>query len=96
LLAHGKAVLDTVVAYLNRNQGVTVTVDGYTDNTGTDKINNPLSIKRADAAKAYMVSKGIAADRLITAGYGSKDPIADNKTAAGRKKNRRIEIKIKE
>ena len=51
---------------------------------------------RADATKAYLVSKGIAADRMTTAGYGSTNPIADNKTAAGRKKNRRIEIKIKE
>ena len=89
-------MLDTVVAYLNRNEGVNVTIDGYTDNTGKDKINNPLSVKRADATKAYLVSKGIAADRMTTAGYGSTNPIADNKTAAGRKKNRRIEIKIKE
>ena len=96
LLTHGKGILDTVVAYLNRNTGVNVTIDGYTDNTGTDKINNPLSVRRAEATKAYLVSKGIAADRMTTAGFGSKDPIADNKTAAGRKKNRRIEIKIKE
>jgi outer membrane protein OmpA-like peptidoglycan-associated protein len=96
LLPHGKLILDTVVAYLNRNTGVNVTVDGYTDNTGSDKINNPLSVKRAEAAKAYLVSKGINADRMTTAGFGSKDPVADNKTADGRKKNRRIEIKIKE
>jgi outer membrane protein OmpA-like peptidoglycan-associated protein len=96
LLAHGKSVLDTVVAYLNLHQGVNVTVDGYTDNTGTDKINDPLSVKRAEAAKAYIVSKGIDADRMTVAGFGSKDPIATNKTAAGRKQNRRIEIKIKE
>ena len=81
---------------MNRNTGVNITIDGYTDNTGTDKINNPLSVRRAEATKAYLVSKGIAADRMTTAGFGSKDPVADNKTAAGRKKNRRIEIKIKE
>ncbi len=96
LLTHGKGILDTVVAYLNKHQGVNVTVDGYTDNTGTDKINDPLSVRRAEAAKNYMVSKGIDADRMTTAGFGSKDPIATNKTAAGRKQNRRIEIKIKE
>jgi outer membrane protein OmpA-like peptidoglycan-associated protein len=96
LLAHGKSVLDTVVAYLNLHKGVNVTVDGYTDNTGTYKINDPLSVKRAEAAKAYIVSKGIDADRMTVAGFGSKDPIATNKTAAGRKQNRRIEIKIKE
>ena len=95
LLLHGRGILDTVVAYLNRNDAVNVTIDGYTDNSGSDKINNPLSVKRAEATKKYLVSKGIAADRMTTAGFGSTNPIADNKTAAGRKKNRRIEIKIK-
>ena len=96
LLPHGKLILDTVVNYLNRNTAVNITVDGHTDNTGTDKINDPLSVKRAEASKAYMVSKGIDAARMTTAGFGSKQPIADNKTADGRKKNRRIEIKIRE
>ncbi|MEY2918679.1 MAG: hypothetical protein RIS73_2393, partial [Bacteroidota bacterium] len=96
LLPHGKLILDTVVNYLNRNGAVNITVEGHTDNTGSDKINNPLSVKRAEASKAYMVSKGIDAARMTTGGFGSKQPIADNKTADGRKKNRRIEIKIKE
>lgn len=96
LLPQGKRILDTVVLYLNKNTGVDVTVDGHTDNSGTDKINTPLSLKRANAAKAYMVSKGIAASRMTTAGFGSKQPIENNKTPAGRKKNRRIEIKIKQ
>jgi OmpA-OmpF porin, OOP family len=96
LLPHGKLILDTVVNYLNRNGAVNITVDGHTDNTGSDKVNDPLSVKRAEASKAYMVSKGIDAARMTTGGFGSKQPIADNKTADGRKKNRRIEIKIKE
>jgi outer membrane protein OmpA-like peptidoglycan-associated protein len=96
LLSGGKLILDTVVNYLNTNSGVNVTVDGHTDNSGTDKINDPLSLKRAEASKAYIVSKGIASDRMTTGGFGSKQPVADNKTAEGRKKNRRIEIKIKE
>ena len=95
LLAKGKPVLDTVVAYLKRNPDVEVTIDGHTDNTGSDKVNHPLSVKRAEATKAYLVSKGIRADRLTTAGFGSTQPVADNKTAEGRQKNRRIEIKIK-
>ena len=95
LLLHGRGILDTVVAYLTRNDGVNVTIDGYTDNSGSDKINNPLSVKRSAATKKYLISKGIAEERMTTAGYGSTNPIADNKTAAGRKKNRRIEIKIK-
>ena len=94
LLPEGKLLLDTVVPYLKRNADVNVTIDGHTDNTGSDRINNPLSKKRADATKAYLVSKGINADRMITAGYGSTQPVADNKTAQGRRLNRRIEIRI--
>jgi outer membrane protein OmpA-like peptidoglycan-associated protein len=59
------------------------------------EINNPLSKKRANATKAYLVSKGIDAGRMTTAGYGSTQPVADNKTAKGRRLNRRIEIRIK-
>jgi len=95
LLAKGKPILDTVVAYLKRNPDVEVTIDGHTDNIGSDKVNNPLSVRRAEATKKYLVSKGINADRLVTAGFGSTQPVADNKTAEGRQKNRRIEIKIK-
>jgi len=95
LLPEGKKILDTVVAYLKRNAEVNVTIDGHTDNTGSDRINNPLSKKRADATKAYLVSKGINGERMTTAGFGSTQPVADNKTAAGRRMNRRIEIRIK-
>ena len=95
LLPKGKLLLDTVVNYLNRNSGVDVTIDGHTDNTGSDKVNDALSLKRAEATKAYIVSRGIDANRMTTAGYGSKQPHDDNKTAEGRRKNRRIEIKIK-
>jgi OmpA-OmpF porin, OOP family len=95
LLSKGKPILDTVVAYLKRNSDVEVTIDGHTDNVGSDKVNNPLSVKRAEATKKYLVSKGINADRLVTAGFGSTQPVADNNTAEGRQKNRRIEIKIK-
>ena len=60
-----------------------------------DKVNIPLSVRRAEACKKYLVSKGISAERMTTAGFGSTQPVADNKTAEGRQKNRRIEIKIK-
>jgi outer membrane protein OmpA-like peptidoglycan-associated protein len=95
LLPKGRSVLDTVAAYLNRNPDVSVTIDGHTDNTGSDRVNNPLSVRRAEASKAYLVKKGIRADRMTTAGFGSTQPVADNKTAEGRQKNRRIEVKIK-
>ncbi len=94
LLPNGQTVLDIVVTYLNNHPSVNVSLTGYTDNTGNDKINQPLSEKRAESAKAYLVSKGIADSRMTTAGYGSTNPVADNKTAAGRTKNRRIEIRV--
>ena len=80
---------------MKRNADVSVTIDGHTDNTGSDKVNIPLSVRRAEACKKYLVSKGISAERMTTAGFGSTQPVADNKTAEGRQKNRRIEIKIK-
>ncbi len=71
-------------------------VDGYSDNTGSDKINNPLSLKRANTVKAYLFSKKIAAERLLTDGFGSAKPVADNKTAKGRAQNRRVELRVQE
>ncbi len=71
-----------------------VSIEGHTDGTGTDKVNQPLSEKRAAAAMAYLVSKGVEADRMTSSGYGASQPVADNKTAAGKAKNRRVEIKI--
>jgi outer membrane protein OmpA-like peptidoglycan-associated protein len=94
LLTAGKKELDVVADFLNKNPNVKVSIEGHTDNSGSDKVNQPLSEKRAEAAKAYLVSKGIAADRMVTSGYGSTQPVADNKTAAGKQKNRRVEIKI--
>ena len=95
LLSKGKPVLDTVAAYLKKNPDVEVTIDGHTDNTGSDEVNNPLSVQRAEGAKKYLVSKGVDAVRLVTKGFGSTQPVADNETEEGRAKNRRIEIKIK-
>jgi outer membrane protein OmpA-like peptidoglycan-associated protein len=94
LTAAGKKELDLVVNYMSQHQGVSVKFDGYTDNSGSDKVNNPLSEKRAEAAKAYLVSKGIPDSRIVTEGHGSADPVADNKTAAGRAKNRRVEARV--
>ena len=94
LLPRGRSILDTAATYLHNHPAVNVVIEGHTDNTGTDKINDLLSKKRADAAKAYLVSKGIAEDRMTTKGYGSTNPIADNKTSEGRAINRRIEIRI--
>ena len=65
---------------------------GHTDSVGSDAYNQKLSVRRAEAVKAYLVSKGIEKNRVYTEGKGEKQPVADNKTAAGRAKNRRVEI----
>ena len=89
-----KKVLDQVVSILNQYPAYHVNVEGYTDNTGSDEINNKLSAERAKVCADYIISKGIDASRVSSAGFGSKNPIADNATAAGRAKNRRTEFKM--
>lgn len=84
--------LDDVAGFLNKNKEANLTVAGYTDDRGDAKKNEKLSASRADAVKAYLVKKGIAADRIATKGEGAAKPVADNKTAEGRAKNRRVEI----
>ncbi|HNQ00543.1 MAG TPA: OmpA family protein, partial [Bacteroidia bacterium] len=70
-----------------------LSVEGHTDNTGNPEKNVTLSQKRCESVKNYLVSKGIDANRLTATGYGDTRPIADNKTADGRAKNRRVELK---
>jgi OOP family OmpA-OmpF porin len=67
---------------------------GHTDSVGTDAYNQRLSVRRAEAVKAYLVSKGIEKNRVYTEGKGEKQPVADNKSADGRAKNRRVEIEV--
>jgi outer membrane protein OmpA-like peptidoglycan-associated protein len=69
---------------------------GHTDNTGSDAINNPLSVNRAQSARDYLVSRGVNASRMAIDGQGSREPIADNATEAGRARNRRIDIFLAE
>jgi outer membrane protein OmpA-like peptidoglycan-associated protein len=87
--------LDTVVAILEKNPEIKLSVNGYTDNSGTVIINQKLSEKRAESVKGYLVQKGIASGRITAIGYGQEHPISDNKTAEGRKKNRRVELSLK-
>ncbi len=69
-------------------------MEGHTDNAGNDDANMTLSQDRADVVKAWLVGKGISEDRIKSEGFGETMPIADNNTAAGRTKNRRIDIKM--
>jgi outer membrane protein OmpA-like peptidoglycan-associated protein len=89
-------VLNHFATSLNQNPVTTVTIIGHTDNTGSDAINNPLSVDRADAARDYLVSRGVARTRIVTDGRGSREPLADNSTQQGRDKNRRVEIFVAE
>lgn len=84
--------LNEVVDFANKYKDAGLTVVGYTDSRGSDKLNKGLSERRAASVKAYLVKKGVAASRISAKGEGASHPIADNKTAAGRAQNRRVEI----
>ncbi len=90
------AVLDRFATTLNQNPVTTVRVVGHTDNVGSDAVNNPLSVNRAAATRDYLVSRGVAGNRIAIDGRGSREPIADNATAAGKARNRRVEIFVAE
>jgi len=91
-----RPVLDRFASTLQQNPVTTVRIIGYTDNTGSDAINNPLSVNRASATRDYLVSQGVAANRISIDGRGSRDPVADNATVSGRAANRRVEIFVAE
>ena len=86
--------LDSVATVLKTYPDSTIIVSGHTDTTGTDAINNPLSLNRASSVASYLESQGISTSRITSRGYGSKQPVASNATLAGRAQNRRVEIAI--
>ena len=95
LLAKSNASLNNVVTILNDNLGYKVDIAGHTDNTGKADKNQILSEARANAVKAYFVTKGVDESRLNATGFGPDKPIADNKTAKGRTQNRRVEMTVR-
>jgi OOP family OmpA-OmpF porin len=94
LKAEGKAKLDDLVAKVKGINLEVIIAVGHTDSVGGDPYNQKLSVKRSEAVKAYLVSKGIEKNRVYTEGKGEKQPVADNKTKDGRAKNRRVEIEV--
>jgi len=91
-----RPVLDRLASTLNQHPVTTVTIIGHTDSTGSDSVNDPLSINRAASTRDYLVQRGVSAQRIAVDGRGSRQPVADNTTAAGRAMNRRVEIFIAE
>lgn len=89
-------VLNQFAGTLNANPTTSVTIVGHTDSSGSDAINEPLSRDRANSARDYLVSRGVAATRIGTDGRGAREPVADNNTTAGRAKNRRVEVFVAE
>lgn len=95
LLGPARTKLDQVAQVLSQQDGESaIRVEGYTDSTGTAAVNERLSQARADSVRSYLVSRGIAADRVTAVGLGPQNPVADNGSAEGRANNRRVEIVI--
>ena len=94
LKPEGKAKLDDLVSKMGGINLEVIIAVGHTDSVGTDAYNQKLSVRRSESVKSYLVAKGVEKNRVYTEGKGEKQPVADNKTAEGRAKNRRVEIEV--
>lgn len=90
----GRAALDNLIYKIDQIELEVVIAVGHTDSIGSDQYNMKLGERRANAVKAYLVSRGIPAHRVYAESKGERQPVADNKTSAGRAKNRRVEIEV--
>jgi len=84
--------LKNISELLDKHKDLPFRIEGHTDNTGSDKINDKLSQDRANAVMKYLIDNGFPADKIRAIGYGSKNPISDNSTKLGRQENRRVDI----
>lgn len=91
-----RPVLDEAVDVLKENPNVRISVEGHTDDIGSELYNEKLSVRRAEAVFRYLVNHGIAPERMEVVGYGESRPVADNSTESGRAQNRRVELRVVE
>ena len=91
-----RAILDTFATGLVNNPRSNVTIVGHTDSSGTDAVNNPLSLNRAASVRDYLATRGVASNRFAIEGRGSREPLVANDSAANKAKNRRVEIFVAE
>jgi outer membrane protein OmpA-like peptidoglycan-associated protein len=91
-----RPILDQFANGLQNQPNTEVRIIGHTDSTGSDAINEPLSLDRADAARDYLSARGVDMRRIVVAGRGAREPVADNSSDAGRARNRRVEIFLAE
>jgi len=91
-----RSVLDPLATSLRDDPNARLAIIGHTDSTGSDAVNNPLSLDRAQSVRDYLAARGVSPTRVETAGRGEREPIADNATDAGRAQNRRVEIYLRE
>jgi outer membrane protein OmpA-like peptidoglycan-associated protein len=94
LLPAGRSNLQQLAATLQRYSESELLIVGHTDSRGTDEYNMNLSVRRAEAAKNYLVAQGVAGGRIRTSGRGESEPVADNTSDAGMQRNRRVEVAI--
>ena len=94
LNTNSQRALTSFAQSLNNNPDTDIQIQGHTDSSGNDAINNPLSEKRAEAVRSFLMSKGVQNSRMSSHGLGSTVPVADNSTSAGKAQNRRVEVYI--
>ena len=87
-----RPILDQFASGLSNQPNTEVRIIGHTDSQGSDAVNDPLSLNRAQAAKQYLAARGVDPSRIVIAGRGEHEPVADNSTESGRARNRRVEI----
>jgi outer membrane protein OmpA-like peptidoglycan-associated protein len=91
-----RSVLDPFAASLRDDPNARLTIIGHTDSTGSPAINDPLSLQRAQSVREYLGARGVSTSRIVIEGRGEREPVADNSTDAGRARNRRVEMFLRE